>query len=129
LKQGFPFYYDSVLYEARATIPKNARRLRVSFPDWQGSVAEVLLDGNHVQTIGWQPYVSETPVTPGPHAIGLRIVATPRNLFGPFHNPTKPRMLAWPGAWSDFPEHQPGGAQYDLLDYGLMEPFSAEALP
>jgi hypothetical protein len=129
LKQGYPFYYDSVLYEARATIPKNARRLRVSFPDWQGSVAEVLLDGNHVQTIGWQPYVCEAPVTPGPHAIGLRIVATPRNLFGPFHNPRKPRMIAWPGAWSEFPENQPSGSQYDLLDYGLMGPFSVEALP
>jgi hypothetical protein len=92
-------------------------------------VAEVLLDGNHLQTTGWQPYVCEAPVTPGPHASGLRIVATPRNLFGPFHNSTKPRMIAWPAAWSDFPEHQPSGSQYDLLDYGLMEPFSAEALP
>jgi hypothetical protein len=129
LKQGYPFYYDSVLYEARTTIPKNVQRLRVSFPDWQGSVAEVLLDGNHVQTVGWQPYICEVPVTPGSHTVGLRIVATPRNLFGPFHNPRKARMIAWPGAWSDFPEGQPSGPQYDLLDYGLMEQFSAEALP
>jgi hypothetical protein len=129
LKQGYPFYYDSVLYEARLTIPKNARQLRISFPHWQGSVAEVLLDGNHVQTFGWQPYVCEGPVTPGPHVVGLRVVATPRNLFGPFHNSTKPRMIAWPAAWGDFPEHQPAGSQYDLLDYGLMESFTAEALP
>jgi hypothetical protein len=129
MKQGYPFYYDSVLYEARVTIPKNARKLKIGFPHWRGSVAEVLLDGNQVATVGWQPYACEAPVTPGPHVIGLRIVATPRNLFGPFHNSTHPRMTAWPGAWSDFPERQPGGSEYDLLDYGLMEPFSAEALP
>jgi hypothetical protein len=127
-KQGHPFYYDSVLYEASVRVPKRAQRLRISLPDWQGSVAEILLDGNRVQTIGWQPYVCEVAVTPGPHVVGLRVVATPRNLFGPFHNSTKPRMIAWPGAWSDFPEHQPPGTQYDFVDYGLMEPFRVEAM-
>jgi hypothetical protein len=126
--QGYPFYYDSVLYEASVRVPKRAQRLRISFPDWQGSVAEILLDGNRVQTIGWQPYVCEAAITPGPHVVGLRVVATPRNLLGPFHNCTKPRMIAWPAAWSDFPEHQPPGAQYDFVDYGLTEPFRVEAM-
>jgi len=127
-KQGYPFYYDRVLYQATIQVPRDVRNLRISFPDWQGSVAEVLWDGNHLQTLGWQPYACEIPATPGAHTIALRIVATPRNLFGPFHNSTKPRMIAWPGAWSDFPEHQPPGTEYDLLDYGLMEPFRVEAL-
>jgi hypothetical protein len=117
-----------VLYEASVRVPKRAPRLRISFPDWQGSVAEILLDGNRVQTSGWQPYVCEIAITPGSHVVGLRVVATPRNLFGPFHNSTKPRMIAWPGAWSDFPEHQPPGTQYDFVDYGLMEPFRVEAM-
>jgi hypothetical protein len=37
-------------------------------------------------------------------------------------------MIAWPGLWTEFPEHQPAGAQYDLLDYGLLEPFVVEAV-
>jgi hypothetical protein len=37
-------------------------------------------------------------------------------------------MIAWPGFWTEFPEHQPAGAQYDLLDYGLLEPFVVEAV-
>jgi hypothetical protein len=37
-------------------------------------------------------------------------------------------MIAWPGAWSQFPEHQPPGDQYDQLDYGLFEAFPVEAL-
>jgi len=127
-KQGYPFYYDSVLYQANIQVPRDTHNLRISFPHWQGSVAEVLLDGNHIQTAGWQPYICEVPATPGRHVVALRIVATPRNLFGPFHNTTKPRMIAWPGAWKDFPEHQPPGTQYDLLEYGLMEPFRVDAL-
>ena len=127
-KQGYPFYYDNTLYEARVDVPRGARALKVSFPNWQGSVAEVLLDGKSVETIAWSPYVAEMPATPGAHTVGLKVVATPRNLFGPFHNPSKPRMLAWPGAWSEFPEHQPSGSQYDVLDYGLMEQFQVEAI-
>ena len=128
LKQGLPFYSDNVLYESQVNVPEGIRTLRVSFPNWQGSVAEVLLDGKHVGTFGWQPYVSEISATPGTHTVAVRVVATPRNLFGPFHNSTKPRMIAWPGAWSDFPEHQPPGAKYDLVDYGLMERFRVEAI-
>ncbi len=128
LKQGYPFYYDSMLYEARVEVPKGSHALRVSFPNWQGSVAEVLLDGKHVETIGWQPYTCELPAISGAHTVGLRVVATPRNLFGPFHNPANPRMSGWSGAWSVFPEHQPPGAKYDLVDYGLMEKFRVEAI-
>ena len=127
-KLGLPFYYDSMLYEAPVEVPKGTRVLRISLPDWQGSVAQVLLDGRPVATLGWQPYACETTVTPGTHTVGVRVVSTPRNLFGPFHNPTKPRMIAWPGAWSKFPEHQPAGREYDLLDYGLMKPFEVEAM-
>jgi hypothetical protein len=127
-KLGLPFYSDSMLYEARVEVPKGTRVLRISLPDWQGSVAQVLLDGRPLATLGWQPYACETTVTPGMHTVGVRVVSTPRNLFGPFHNPTKPRMIAWPGAWSKFPEHQPAGQEYDLLDYGLMKPFEVEAM-
>ncbi|MFB3920739.1 MAG: glycosyl hydrolase [Terriglobia bacterium] len=127
-KQGYPFYSDSVLYETTVRSPRGVRNLRISFPRWEGSVAEVLFDGNHVQTVGWQPYSVELESPPGPHVVGLRVVATPRNLFGPFHNPTRPRMIAWPGAWSEFPEHQPPGNEYDVLDYGLVEPFRVEAV-
>jgi len=85
-------------------------------------------DGKPVKTIGWQPYECLIDAPPGRHVAGLRIVGTPRNLFGPFHNPAKPRMIAWPGAWREFPVHQPGGTDYDFVDYGLMEPFAVEAL-
>ena len=119
-KQGLPFYSDAVLYETDVVAPAGASMLRVEVPEWQGSVVEVILDGKREALLAWPPYVAEMPVAPGRHAVRLRVVATPRNLLGPFHNPTKPRMRAWPAAWAEFPDHQPAGSQYDILDYGLM---------
>jgi hypothetical protein len=127
-KQGYPFYSDSVLYETQVNVPKGARQLRIAIPDWAGSVLEVLLDGTRVKVLGWQPYECRVDVQPGTHTIGVRVVATPRNLFGPFHNPDKPRMVGWPGEWKYAPEHPPPGGAYDLLDYGLMQPIRVEAL-
>lgn len=120
--QGYPFYGDSVLYETDVDLPAGARLLRLELTGWHGSVAEVLLDGRRAALIAWPPYAAEIPVAPGRRRIGVRVVSTPRNLFGPFHNPGRPRMRAWPAAWAEFPERRPPGASYDVLEYGLSRP-------
>jgi hypothetical protein len=119
-KQGYPFYGAAVLYESAVKTGKGM--LRVELGDWQGSLVEVLLDGKRAALLAWQPWRAEFPVAAGSHRVGVRVVSTPRNTLGPFHNRTRPRMRAWPAAWADFPDHQPAGAAYDLLDYGLMQP-------
>jgi hypothetical protein len=119
--QGFPCYGDAVAYETEVEVPAGAERLRVELGAWEGSVAEVLLDSRPVARLGWPPYVAECRAAAGRHKLVLKVVSTPRNVFGPFHNPTHPRMRAWPAAWAEFPERQPAGAAYDVLDYGLMK--------
>jgi len=126
-KQGRPFDGGSALYESEIEAPAGAGMLRVGLGKFEGSVAEVLLDGKRAAVLGWPPYTAEITASPGRHTVGVRVVSTPRNVFGPFHNRMKPRMRAWPAAWADFPEHQPPGSQYDVLDYGLMEPFEVSA--
>ena len=121
-KQGLPFYPGSVHYETQVQVPAGISSMRLDLNEWVGSVAEVTLDGRQVALLGWPPYSAEFSVGTGKHAVGVRVVSTPRNLFGPFHNPAKPRMKAWPAAWAEFPEHQPAGTAYDVLDYGLMQP-------
>ena len=120
--QGYPFYGESMTYETTVVAPAGTKQMRVELPEWSGSVAEVLLDGKRAGLIAWQPFRAEFAAAPGRHALAVKVVATPRNTFGPFHNPSKPRMRAWPAAWADFPEHQPAGSAYDVLDYGLMAP-------
>ncbi len=118
-KQGYPFYGDAVTYESEVEVPQGGKILKVQLPEWQGSVAVVSLDGRESGRIGWQPFEAVLDVTPGKHTVAVKIVSTPRNPMGPFHNPTKPRMRAWPAAWAEFPETQPPGSAYDVLDYGL----------
>jgi hypothetical protein len=126
-KQGYVFYADAVSYETGLTVPAGSDRLRVTLGEWKGSVVSVLLDGRQVGLIAWEPWSAEFAAGPGKHTLTVRVVSTPRNLFGPFHNSGKPRMRAWPAAWADFPEHQPAGQLYDVLDYGLMSPPVVEA--
>jgi len=117
-KQGRPFYSESVTYSASVNTPSGT--LAISLGEWNGSLAAVEIDGKPAGLIAWQPWSIEVPVTAGKHLIALKIVSTPRNQFGPFHHPDKPRMRAWPAAWAQFPEHQPSGGAYDVLDYGLF---------
>lgn len=127
-EQGYPFFGDSVLYQTEAIVPAGCEALQVTLDSWKGSVAELLLDGKRAGLLAWPPYSAKLAAGPGRHTLGVRVVATPRNIFGPFHNPDKPRRQAWPRVWREFPEHQPPGARYDTLDYGLMEPPVVQAV-
>lgn len=119
--QGYPFYSGSVVYSARIEVPAGHTGLRVRLPEWSGSLAVIRVDGQQKALLGWPPYEATVAAPAGAHQVEIQVVSTPRNTFGPFHNPTKPRMRAWPAAWAEFPEHQPAGAAYDVLDYGLMK--------
>jgi hypothetical protein len=119
--QGLPFFGHSVDYETSVVVPPSADRMKIELGDWRGSVAEVLVDGKRQAVLGWPPYEAVLPVEPGPRSVTVRIVSTPRNIFGPFHNPEKRRMVAWPSDWAILSEHQPPGSDYDLLEYGLMK--------
>jgi hypothetical protein len=122
LKQGYAFFGNTVDYETEVVVPEGTSRMKVTLGDWRGSVAEVLVDGRRAAVLGWPPYEASFAVSPGKRILNVRIVSNPRNLFGPFHNPEKPRMVAWSDSWSQFAEHQPAGSDYDLVDYGLMKP-------
>lgn len=119
-RQGRPFYSWSATYSAKVRIPAGHSRLRVALKEWKGAAAEVLVNGQALGWTGWPPYETEVPVKPGQATVEVRVHGTPRNLFGPFHHPQKIRFRAWPNAWAEFPERQPPGSAYDLLDYGLM---------
>ena len=121
-KQGLPFFSDSVRYRTEVIVPKGKDRIRVDLGEWTGSVALVSVDDQPPTSLGWPPYTAEYPVAPGRHHLEVQVVSTPRNIFGPFHHPLKPRMSAWSSSWAEFPEHQPAGSQYDVIDYGLMKP-------
>ncbi len=119
-RQGWPFFAGSMIYTRRVQMPAGQTRLKLDLKEWNGSLARILCDGKPAALLGWPPYSAEFAITAGAHDIAIEVVSTPRNVMGPFHHPAKPRMRAWPAAWAEFPDTQPAGAAYDLIDYGVM---------
>ncbi|HWR54754.1 MAG TPA: glycosyl hydrolase, partial [Bryobacteraceae bacterium] len=118
-KQGYPFYGGSVRYSAAVDVPAGHDSIKVDLENWHGSMAEILLDGKPAALLQWPPYRAVISAGPGRHTVAVRVVSTPRNQFGPFHNPGKPRFTSSDSHHREFPEHQPSGSQYDFIDYGL----------
>ena len=120
-QQGYPFYPGSVTYSTEVSVPAGEDTLGVDLAKWRGSLVVVSLDGKETALLGWPPYQARLKAAPGKHTLAVKVVSTPHNLFGPLHNPTHPRMRAWPAAWADFPDHPHPGVAYDFIDYGLLQ--------
>jgi hypothetical protein len=122
--QGFPFFSESVHYDAVVKISKAKGRIYLQLPSWKGGSASVQVDGKRIGLIAWKPYELDLTdsLTAGDHRIRVTINGTPKNLFGPFHDPARSRNTAWPTMWSRFPEHRPPpGEKYDTEDYGIFK--------
>jgi len=120
--QGRPFYASTVRYQTTVDVPAGVRALHIELGRWAGAAAEISVNGRRAALLGWPPYAADVPIAEGRNTLAVRVIAPPRNLFGPFHNPNKPRMAATPQSWANPPRQQPPGCQYDVLDYGMFEP-------
>lgn len=122
-RQGRPFYSESVLYRGEVNIADGARKLRIELGRWHGSVAQILVDGKPAAVIAWQPWRADVAVSSGRHEIAVRVVGTPQNLFGAFHDPReKGKRIPFPGTWTMFADlPEPAGSAYQVEDYGLLE--------
>lgn len=121
--QGRPFESASVVYTAEVTLPPGTAALRVALGRWGGALAEVRVDEQRAAVLAWPPWSTEVEATPGRHVVTVRVAGTPRNVFGPFHDPRPEPRVEWPGHWLLFAERkQPPGAEYGVAEYGLFEP-------
>ncbi|MDR1957874.1 MAG: hypothetical protein LBQ54_02325 [Planctomycetaceae bacterium] len=125
--QGMPFYSGKVAYTETfdlAEINKDCQYV-VSLRRWYGSVAKVLVNGQEAGYIGHAPWECDVTklVKSGKNEVCVEVIGTPKNLLGPHHNGTV-RGTAWPGMFQKGPKNgQPSGRHYDLIGYGLFEPF------
>jgi hypothetical protein len=121
--QGYPFYGERTHYDTTVKIPRTDKRTILQLASWKGGSASVEVDGRRTGFIAWSPYELDlTDFLPqGSHTVRITIAGTPKNLFGPFHDPGRSRNSAWPHLWSRFPEHgPPAGGKYDVEEYGLF---------
>lgn len=123
---GLPFYSQKVGYTQVYTVAKTAgTAFKVKLNRWNGSVSEVLVNGQSAGLIAWQPH--ELDVTSflkeGANDITIKVTGSLKNTFGFFYKNSEGSIFG-PGSWNYAPEKAPDASGYFLMEYGLMEPFN-----
>ncbi|MFZ4401356.1 MAG: glycosyl hydrolase [Bacteroidales bacterium] len=121
--QGLNMYSNSVSYTNTFKIQKAEKHYVISLENWNGTTAEVEVNGKYGGIIYMQP--NELDITDliinGDNKIAIIVYGSLKNLLGPHHS--KVRGMAGPGDFSTAPRHQPSGSSYNTIDYGLFDDF------
>lgn len=118
--QGMPFYSQSATYTKTFDVAEPASHYEVELTDWNGTVAEVIVNGESAGIIAWQPYRADVSklIKKGTNTVEVKVIGSHKNLFGLFYG--KPRGQVSPALMKRAPEKAPAPTEYDLFDYGLM---------
>jgi hypothetical protein len=124
-RQGHPFYAAGVAYEQDYDIAQPAGRYKIRLPEWYGSVAKVVANGNLAGHIAYRPWECDVTehIKPGKNTVEVTIIGTLRNTLGPHHNGDV-LGSAWPSMFRKGPDTgPPPGNKYSTVGYGLFKPF------
>jgi hypothetical protein len=120
LSQGMPFYSWGVTYSREYTIDNPEGKYEVALAGWNGTVAEVKVNGQPAGLIAFPPFRADlTPfIKQGINKIEVKVIGSLKNLLGPHHN--NPAVgIASPWMWRNV-KNYPSGKDYQMYDYGLM---------
>ena len=123
-EQKQPFYSWDVKYSKTYNVTDLSSDYLVKLGRWSGTVAEVYVNGTKAGIIGYNPYMLNVTsyMKEGANKIDVNVIGSLKNLLGPHYKNPRPG-LASPGHWKNIAEPIPG-AEYQMLDYGLMEDFA-----
>ncbi|MFW5822826.1 MAG: glycosyl hydrolase [Tangfeifania sp.] len=125
-KQGLPFYGQVVAYSRNIPV-KVENEYIVKLNSWEGTVAEVLVNGEHKGIIQAPPYELKVILPYGKNEVTVKVAGSLKNTFGPHHN-VSTQGIVTPWSFKFAPEVQPFGREYDLINYGLMQDFEIHKL-
>ena len=122
--QRMPFYSWGVSYSEEFNIENSGGKWEVALGNWNGTMAEVAVNGQHAPVIAFPPYHSDITglIKPGLNKIEVNVIGSLKNLLGPHHNNPRPGLVS-PWIWRNVKSYPPG-KDYQMLDYGLMEEFT-----
>jgi hypothetical protein len=122
---GYPFYGQQVSYVQNFKVDKTARDFVVKLNNWNGTMAEVMVNGNAAGLILWPPYELNVGswIKDGDNEIKVKVTGSLKNTFGYFYKSNR-QWINGPGDWDEAPADIPSLDQFFLMDYGLSEPFS-----
>lgn len=121
-EKGFPFFAGAVRFSAR--IPGKKKRAKI-FVRGEYAVAEVFVNGSFSGSCLFGDFVEAALEEGKENEVEIRLVASLRNMFGPFHftgdeaNGVSPFSFTMRGAWKD------GKCEYFLPGYTLV-PFGVK---
>jgi hypothetical protein len=121
--QRMPFFSHDVSYSKTFEKP-SSEKAYVRLGEWSGTVAAVSVNDKKAGILFHEPYELEITdlLQDGENKVDIVITGSLKNQLGPHHNnPTLGLVTPWSFFFA--PQHQPPGASYDLLDYGLFEDF------
>ncbi len=115
--RGMPFYHNAVRCRFPFDLPEPTTSLRVTLPEWQGSVIALRLDGEECGVVYPHDRFADVrgEFAAGPHELALDVVGNMRNLMGPHHA----EGLPGPWTWIQCPDHMPPGSEYRRWPSGL----------
>jgi hypothetical protein len=122
-EQGLPFYSWGVTYSKDFNIEKSEGSYEIRLGNWNGTVAEVIVNGQPAGVTAFPPYRTDITrlIKPGINTIDIRVIGSLKNLMGPHHNNPAPGLVS-PWLFRNVKAYPPG-KDYQLLDYGLFEEF------
>jgi hypothetical protein len=121
--QGLPFYSWGMSYTEDFNIENTEGTWEVDLGKWNGTMAEVSVNGVQAPPIAFPPYHSDITglLHPGSNKISVNVIGSLKNLLGPHHNNPKAGFVS-PWVWRNVKSY-PAGNDYQMIDYGLMEDF------
>ena len=124
-QEGLPFYSQKVAYSQSFNVNKAPNAIfRIRLNKWNGSIAEVWVNGEQAGVIAWQPNELDitTLLKEGRNEIEVKVIGSLKNTFGFFYHDNN-NWIFGPHSWNYAPESIPEASEYFLIDYGLFEPF------
>jgi len=122
---GLPFYPHQVTYSQTYSMDDpSGSPYAIRLGAWNGTVAEVSVNGKPAGIIFQKPYELVLPGTlnQGTNEISVSIYGSLKNSFGYFFRESD-HWISGPHAWNEAPEGIPISSRYFLVDYGLIQPF------
>ncbi|MDT8402438.1 MAG: glycosyl hydrolase [Bacteroidales bacterium] len=123
--KGLPFYPHKVAYSQEFIIDKSeGDYFKVRLKKWNGTIAEVRVNGKDAGLIAWQPYELDITdkLNDGENELTVLVTGSLKNTFGFFYHDNS-SWIHGPHSWNSAPGEIPPADDYFLVDYGLFEPF------